>query len=55
MELIEIKVRCTCKCHKYPNIIHMQACCDNGYIKAICTWEIPEKYKVDNEEDIHNK
>ena len=27
------KIKCTCECHNDPNIIHMIACCHNGWIE----------------------
>lgn len=31
----EIKVRCTCPCHKFPGVKHVRPCCDGGYKKHL--------------------
>lgn len=36
------RVRCSCPCHKNPNIKHVMSCCQKGYV------EIPDNLQFDN-------
>jgi len=30
-----VKTRCTCRCHTNTGIVHMIACCNNGWVETL--------------------
>ena len=51
----EPKLRCTCVCHSNPNISHVMACCENGYIVSPFSGNLKENINKDIDLEAVNK